>query len=465
MAVSPTTATKASTTDAHQGKHAKLRAAGLIGSSIEWYDFFLYGTAAALVFPHLFFPDASGLHGTLLSFSTFATGFIARPIGGLLAGNYGDKLGRKPMVVISLLAMAVFTFLIGCLPAAATIGITAPILLVICRFIQGIACGAQWGGLALLLSESAGPKNRAFSGSFMQVGVPLGALLGNLVFVIVSSTVSHDAFMTWGWRIPFWATALLVPIVMYIQLKVEDSPEFRKLEKTVAEDKPKIVRAPLWQAIKSHWKIILLAAGTLSATNCVFYITIAGALSYGTTYLGMDYSQMLFAAMFSCVTGIVVMLLGGKLADKIGRKPVIIIGGLGILAWAFPYFALINTANIVLFAISVAVAGVFQTLIYAPIAAYFGELFAPQIRFSAVSLAYQLNAIIVSGSTPIVMTWLIAKMDGSTLGITLFVCAMAVITVVSAIALKETNPKEVRQSPTAVPGEHLHANQTTGSAV
>ena len=436
-------------------KHAGLRTAGLVGSSIEWYDFFLYGTAAALVFPQVFFPDTSGVTGTLLAFSTFATGFIARPVGGLVAGNFGDKIGRKPMVVIAMLGMAVFTFLIGCLPSAGSIGLMAPVLLVTCRFIQGIACGAQWGGLALLLSESAGPKHRAFSGSFMQVGVPTGALLGNLAFVIVSSAVDEAAFVSWGWRIPFWATALLVPIVMYIQLRVEDSPEFRQLENEVSAAKPKVVQAPLWQAIRSHWKTILLAAGTLSGTNCVFYITIAGALSYGTSYLGMDYGQMLIAAMLSCVFGIATILIGGRLADLIGRRPVIIIGGVGLLVWAFPYFALINTTSIVLFALSISVASVFQSLIYAPIAAYFGELFAPQIRFSAVSLAYQLSAIVVSGSTPIVMTWLIAKMDGSTLGITLFVCAMALITVVSTLALKETNPKSVRQSPTAVPGEHL----------
>ncbi|MDN5661719.1 MAG: MHS family MFS transporter, partial [Brevibacterium aurantiacum] len=439
--------------------------AGLVGSSIEWFDFFLYGTAAALVFPHVFFPDAEGINGILLSFSTFATGFIARPIGGLLAGNYGDKLGRKPMVVISLMGMAIFTFAIGCLPSTGSIGLMAPILLVTCRFLQGMACGAQWGGLALLLSESAGPKHRAFSGSFMQVGVPCGALLGNLVFVIVSTSISHEAFVSWGWRVPFWATALLVPVVMYIQLKIEDSPEFEALKREVSEvsaHKPAVVRAPLWQAVKSNWKTILLASGTLSATNCVFYITIAGALSYGTTYLGMDYNSMLIAAMLSTVVAIPVTLLGGRLADRIGRRPVIIIGGVGILIWAFPYFALINAANMAMFTIAVSVAAVFQSLVYAPVASYFGELFAPQIRFSSVSLAYQLNAIIVSGSTPIVMTWLIAKMDGSTVGIALFVCATAVITIGCAIALRETNPKEVRQSPTAVPGEHLHANSIGG---
>ncbi|MGO1349504.1 MAG: MFS transporter, partial [Brevibacterium aurantiacum] len=298
----------------HAGKHGRLRAAGLVGSSIEWYDFFLYGTAAALVFPHVFFPDAEGINGILLSFSTFATGFIARPIGGLLAGNYGDKLGRKPMVVISLMGMAIFTFAIGCLPSTGSIGLMAPILLVTCRFLQGMACGAQWGGLALLLSESAGPKHRAFSGSFMQVGVPCGALLGNLVFVIVSTSISHEAFVSWGWRVPFWATALLVPVVMYIQLKIEDSPEFEALKREVSEvsaHKPAVVRAPLWQAVKSNWKTILLASGTLSATNCVFYITIAGALSYGTTYLGMDYNSMLIAAMLSTVVAIPVTLLGG----------------------------------------------------------------------------------------------------------------------------------------------------------
>ncbi|MCQ9369147.1 MHS family MFS transporter [Brevibacterium sp. 50QC2O2] len=442
-------------------KHKGLLAAGLIGSSIEWYDFFLYGTAAAIVFPHVFFPETNALVGTMLAFSTFWAGFIARPIGGLLAGNYGDKLGRKPMVVIALTGMAVFTFIIGCLPSAGTIGAAAPVLLVVCRFVQGAACGAQWGGMALLLSESAGPKHRAFSGSFTQLGVPCGALLGNLVFVGVSVALSQDAFTTWGWRIPFWATALLVPIVMYIQLKVEDSPEFKQLEEEVAAgqaDKPAVVKTPLWQAVKSNWKTILLAAGTLSGTNCIFYISIAGVLSYGTKYLNMDYNQMLLGAMASCVAGAIFMVIGGKLADSHGRKPVILIGGIGVLAFAFPYFALVNTANIWLFTVAVTIASCFQSLIYAPIAAYFGELFAPQIRYSAVSLAYQLNAIVVSGSTPVVMTWIIAKMNGSTLGITLFVCLTALCTILCTLPLRETNPKHVRENPTAVPGEHLHSN-------
>ena len=248
--------------------HRKLLGAGLLGSSIEWYDFFLYGTAAALVFPHVFFPDSSALMGTLLSFSTFWAGFVARPIGGLVAGHFGDKYGRKPAVVTCLLLMAVATFLIGAIPSASAIGVVAPILLVTLRFIQGLACGGQWGGIVLLLTESASPKKRGFSGTFGQMGVSFGVVLGNLVFLVATATISNEAFLSWGWRVPFFASALLFPVVLYIQTKVEDTPEFLELQEDAKKNqKDVVVQAPLAQALKDHWRKILLGCGLLAATN------------------------------------------------------------------------------------------------------------------------------------------------------------------------------------------------------
>ncbi len=437
--------------------HRKLLGAGLLGSSIEWYDFFLYGTAAALVFPHVFFPDSSALMGTLLSFSTFWAGFVARPIGGLVAGHFGDKYGRKPAVVTCLLLMAVATFLIGAIPSASAIGVVAPILLVTLRFIQGLACGGQWGGIVLLLTESASPKKRGFSGTCGQMGVSFGVVLGNLVFLVATATISNDAFLSWGWRVPFFASALLFPVVLYIQTKVEDTPEFLELQEDAKKNqKDVVVQAPLAQALKDHWRKILLGCGLLAATNALFYISIAGVLSYGTTELGLKRNSLLIISLLSALLTVGVVLWSGKMSDKIGRRPMILIGAAAIVVWAFPYFWLINTKSLPLFFIAVTVGSVFQSMTYGPIAAYMGELFAPNVRYSAASLAYQLAAITVSGGTPFIMTALIAK-TGTTTWVAVFVALMGLVTFFSAWVLKETNPKEVRDDPNAIPGAHLYA--------
>nr|WP_206530685.1 MFS transporter [Rhodococcus aetherivorans] len=428
-------------------------AAGLIGSSIEWYDFFLYGTAAALVFPHVFFPDSSPLMGTLLSFSTFWAGFVARPIGGLVAGHFGDRYGRKPVVVVSLLLMGLATFLIGCLPSAASIGVLAPILLVTLRFLQGIACGGQWGGIVLLLTESADPKRRGFAGTFGQMGVPCGVILGNVAFLTATAAMPNEVFLDWGWRIPFLASAALFPVVLYIQTKVEDTPEFRELQAEVAATRPEqqVVQAPLAEAIRTHWRKILLGCGLLAATNSLFYISIAGVLSYGTTELGMNRNSILAVSLASSLVGLGFILWSGWISDRVGRRPMIMIGAAALVLWAFPYFWLVNTANLVLFAVAVTVGSIFQSMTYGPLAAYLGELFEPNVRLSGASLAYQLAAVTVSGGTPFIMTALIAN-TGTTTWVSVFVALMGALTLFSAWVLKETNPAAVRRDPKAVPG-------------
>ena len=435
--------------------HRKLQFAGLVGSSIEWYDFFLYGTAAALVFPHVFFPDSSPLMATLLSFSTFWAGFVARPLGGLIAGHYGDKFGRKPAVVTCLLLMGLATFLIGCLPGANAIGVAAPILLVVLRFVQGLACGGQWGGIVLLLTESASPKKRGFSGTFGQMGVSFGVVLGNIAFLSATAAISNDAFLSWGWRIPFLASAVLFPVVLYIQTKVEDSPEFKELEEKASAGKEVVAQAPLKQALKAHWRTILLGCGLLAATNSLFYISIAGVLTYATAELDMNRNDLLTISMLSCIISVPVVALSGWASDRIGRRPLIIAGGIAIVLWAFPYFMLVNTANLALFFIAVTVGSIFQSMTYGPIAAYMGELFAPNVRYSGASLAYQLAAITVSGGTPFIMTALIAR-TGTTTLVAVFVALMGLVTVLSAWRLRETNTAEVRRDPAAIPGAQFY---------
>lgn len=433
----------------------KLMAAGLIGSSIEWYDFFLYGTAAALVFPRVFFPYASALTGTLLAFSTFWAGFVARPLGGILAGHLGDRYGRKPVVVTCLALMGAATFLIGCLPSAAAVGALAPTLLVILRFVQGLAAGGQWGGIVLLLTESVGPKRRGFAGTFGQTSVPVGVIISNLIFVAASGLMPDDAFLSWGWRIPFLFSVVMFSVVLYIQSKVEDTPEFRELQQAASQRQSAVVRSPLVQVVRTKWGTILLGCGILSATNSLFYVSISGLLSYGTDSLGLPRNPLLAVVLISTLAMLVTIPWSGHLSDKIGRRPLILIGGLGVAVWAFPYFALVDTASLPLIGVAVVVGFVFQCMTYGPIASFLGEIFAPAVRYSGASLSYQLSAIIVSGGTPFIMTALIAK-TGSTLPVAGYIMLMGLITFVTAWFLPETNPADVREDAHAVPGAHLY---------
>ncbi|WRZ87898.1 MHS family MFS transporter [Streptomyces sp. NBC_01007] len=433
----------------------KLMAAGLVASALEWYDFFLYGTAAALVFPHVFFPHSSALMGTLLAFSTFWAGFVARPIGGVLAGHLGDTYGRKPVVVTCLAVMGAATFLIGCLPSAGAVGVLAPTLLVILRFVQGLAAGGQWGGIMLLLTESASPKRRGFAGTFGQTSVPVAVIISNLIFVAASGLMPDDAFLSWGWRIPFLVSVVMFVVVLYIQAKVEDTPEFRELQREVSGPESTVVRAPLAHVVRNKWGTILLGCGLLSATNSLFYVSISGLLSYGTHSLGLERNPLLAVVLASSVAMLVILPWSGHMSDKVGRRPLILAGGLGVAVWAFPYFRLVGTASLPLIFVAVTVGFVFQCLTYGPIASFLGELFAPGVRYSGASLAYQLSAIVVSGSTPFLMTALIAK-TGSTMPVAAYIMVMGLITTASAWFLPETNPAEVRDDPHATPGTHLY---------
>ncbi|MDX8031785.1 MFS transporter [Lentzea sp. BCCO 10_0856] len=418
----------------------RLMAAGLVGSSLEWYDFFIYATAAALVFPKLFFPEATPIVALLLSFSTFWAGFIARPIGGLVFGHVGDKVGRKPALVICLGLMAAATFLIGLLPTTASLGVGAPLLLVLLRFLQGIAVGGQWGGVVLLLTESAGPKKRGFAGTFGQAGVPIGVLLGNVAFISATTSLSPEAFAAWGWRIPFLASALLFPVVLFIQLKVEDSPVFRELQERRASG-PAVVQAPLKEALRTHRKPILLGAGLMFASNAIFYVSIAGVLSYATTTLGLSRESVLVVSLLSSLVSIPVILYAGHLSDRLGRRPLIIAGTIGLIVWAFPYFLLVDTGSLLLLFVASTVGGIASSLVYGPIAAYLGELFEPHVRYSGASLAYQLASILVSGGTPFVMTALLGA-TGTSMSVSAFLLVMGLCTLVSVIKLPETHQPE-----------------------
>jgi MFS family permease len=418
----------------------KLMIAALIASSIEWYDFFIYATAAALVFGHLFFPDASPLIGVLLSFATFWAGFIARPIGGLIFGHLGDKIGRKPAVVTCLIMMGTATFLIGVLPGAASIGVFAPILLVALRFLQGIAVGGQWGGIVLLLTENAGGGRRGMAGTFGQMGVPLGVILGNVSFLAVGAALSPEAFQAWGWRIPFLASAILAPVVLFIQLKIEDTPVFRELQERKEKRDEQVVKAPLMEVLRTSKRTVLLGAGLLFATNAVFYISISGLLDYGTRELGMPRQSLLAVTLVSSLVGVFVIFASGALSDRWGRRPLILVGAGLLTLWAFPFFWLVDTASVVGVAIAASVGSIGSSLTYGPLAAYLSELFAPRVRYSGASLAYQLAAILVSGGTPFIMTALLAA-TGSSASVSVYLLLMGLCTLGSTLLLRETRPK------------------------
>ncbi|MET8815508.1 MFS transporter [Streptomyces sp. NPDC004549] len=425
----------------------KLMVAGLLSSALEWYDFFIYGTAAALAFGPLFFPHASGTTGILLSFATFWAGFIARPIGGVLLGSLGDRIGRKPVLLISLITMAIATVLIGLLPTAASIGAAAPVLLVVLRFAQGIAVGGQWGGVVLLLTESAGPRHRGRAGTFGQMGAPLGFVLGSLVFIAVSTVTDSGQFLSWGWRVPFLAGVLLVPIVLFIHFRVEDSPEFRRLkeraeEKTAEQkgtDQEAVKPAPVREILRSHLRLVLLAAGLLFASNSMSYLIMTGVLSYGVEDLGLDKSELLTTALLAAMAMVGTVYLSGALSDRYGRRPVIVAGAAATALWTFPFFWLVDTASIVLVGVASVVGFAAAGVTYGPVAAYIAELFPPRLRFSGATLAYQTSAILVSGSTPFVMTALLAA-TGTSASVSAFMLVMALVTLGSALALPETGP-------------------------
>lgn len=422
----------------------KVLGAGLVGSSLEWYDFFIYATAAALVFPAVFFPDSTAVTGTLLSFSTFWAGFLARPIGGIVVGHLGDKFGRKPAVVGCLMMMGIATFAIGVLPSAATIGVLAPILLVTMRFLQGFAVGGQWGGLALLTIESAKPERRGFAGTFAQMGVPLGVILGNSAFLIVGAVLSEAAFADWGWRVPFLLSALLIPVGLFVQMRVEETPAFKEAKAEAASRKEGVVEAPLAEAIKTKWRTILLGAGILFVTNAIFYTSIAGVLDYGTRELGLERNALLGAILVSSAITIVGILLAGRWSDKVGRRLPTIIGASLLTIVAFPFFMLVDTGSIVLVGVALILGGIGTSLTYGPAAAFLGELYDARVRYSGASLSYQLAAILISGGTPFITTALL-EATGTSASVSGFLFILGLITLFCAIKLPETAPAKLEE--------------------
>lgn len=394
-----------------QSNMRKVALTSLAGTSIEWYDFFLYGTAAALVFPVLFFPaDMPASVSLIASFSTFAIGFLARPLGGVLFGHYGDRVGRKKVLVVALMMMAIATTLIGVLPTYQMAGPAAPVLLVLLRFVQGLAIGGQWGGAMLLVTESAPANKRGWYGAYAQAGAPVGNILANLAFFILLFTTSEENFLSWGWRIPFLASVILIGISMYVQLHLEDSPAFRELARLKKEreaagiktDTSVVVKSPVLEAIRLYPKRILLAAGAFLSIQVAFYILIAFVVAYGssTAGVGLTRNTMLAAVLIATVIQIPTQFWAAHYSDKHGRRGIFMLGAFLTGVWGFALFPLIDTGNFILITIGISVGLVFIGLQYGPQAAFFTELFSTKVRYSGASLGYQIGAIVGGALAP-----------------------------------------------------------------
>jgi metabolite-proton symporter len=384
------------------------------GATIEWYDFFIYGTAAALVFPTLFFPSTiPPFVAQLAAFSTFAVGFVARPVGGVFFGHFGDRVGRKRALVTALIMMGLGTSAIGLLPSYERIGVLAPVLLVLLRFVQGFAVGGQWGGAALLAIESA-PKNRqGFYGSFVQIGVPLGVVLANVIFLIFSATVAPADFMSWGWRVPFLLSLLLIGVGIYVQLNLEESAEFERAAEVAAEEGAVKTRSPILRVLASHPKEIALAGGAFVANNTCFYIAITYAVAYGATTLHLSRNLMLSGVLIGSVFMIPTLLLCGAISDRWGRRRPFMWGAALTAVWAFAFFPLIETGSPWAITAAIAVELIFISMMYGPQAALFAELFPVEVRYSGASLGYQLGAVFGGGFAPIIATALYERFHAS----------------------------------------------------
>ena len=443
----------------------KVALTALAGTSIEWYDFFIYGTAAALVFPGVFFPEDMPITIALIaSFGTFAVGFIARPLGGVIFGHFGDRVGRKRTLVVALMLMGVGTTLIGLLPTYETIGVLAPMALVLLRFVQGLAIGGQWGGAMLLVTESAPRHMRGYYGAFAQAGAPMGVILANLAFLLINAVVSEEAFMSWGWRIPFLASVVLIGISMYVQLHLEDTPAFKALQRrkqlhpsagedimppeeafeaVLAEPLPPSGRSPVLEAIRLYPGRIALAAGSFVSIQVTFYILVAFVVAYGSSEAGLNLprSTILAAVLVASAIQIPAQFWAASYSDRHGRRGIYLAGAVLSGVWAFALFPLIDTGNFLLIVLGISGGLTFLGMQYGPQAAFFTELFSTHVRYSGASLGYQIGAILGGAIAPTIAV-LLWKEYG-VVYVSAYIALAALVTLVCVLMLTETGGRDI----------------------
>lgn len=454
------------------GKARNLRnaaASSLIATSIEFYDFFIFATAAAIIFPKVFFPpEISPLVALISSFSAFAVGFFARPVGAAIFGHFGDRLGRKRMLVLALLLMGGSTTLIGLLPSYDMIGNLAPLLLILLRIVQGFALGGQWGGAVLIILENAPADRRGLYGSFAQIGAPVGMILANLAFLATSALMSADDFDNWGWRIPFLSSVLLIGVSIFIQLRLEETETFRALkaeeQRSLDAKAEALARArtidhaaalailaeenrqfPALEVLRRYPAQLLLAAGTFVGMQASYYILVSFTLAYGAEAGGpaLTTDAMLKAVLLGAIAMIPGVFLGAGLSDRIGRRKVIIASALALGLWMFAVFPLIDTGVFGLAAVGIAAGQFLNGMIFGPIAPLYTESFATKVRYSGMSLAYQLGTLAGGALAPLIATALLAEF-GSSVPVSIYIGLMCLVSAVSALLIKESYHADIR---------------------
>jgi metabolite-proton symporter len=414
--------------------------ASAIGTTIEWYDFFLYNTAAALVFPHLFFPASSTYAGAMQSFATYFVGFAARPIGAAIFGHWGDRIGRKTTLIITLLVMGIASAVIGILPGTATIGIAAPLLLVTLRVLQGIAVGGEWSGSVLLTMEWGDQNKRGLLGSFAQIGVPVGLMLGTGGMTLLSATMSDDTFNSWGWRVPFLASLVLVAVGLVIRLRILETPMFTKVL-----DQGKTASAPVAEVIRRHWREILLSAGLRFVEQMPFYLFTTFVLIYVVQRHHYSKTFVLTAVLVGAAVELATIPYFSHLSDSLGRKRVYLAGAVIAGLFAFPYFAVLTYGGPALIFIAIVLSMIVHSMMYGPQAALIGESFPTHLRYGGAGLGYQLASVFAGGPAPLVATWLLHE-TGTPYSISVYIVVAAVITVVCCLALPDRSRVNIDDS-------------------
>ncbi|MFI6541113.1 MFS transporter [Nonomuraea sp. NPDC050547] len=398
--------------------------ASLVGTSLEWYDFFLYTTAATLVFGKLFFPTLDPFNATLAALASNAVAFVARPLGGVVFGHFGDRVGRKTVLVVTLLMMGVATFLIGALPSFDSVGILAPVLLVTLRFIQGLGLGGEWGGAVIMTMEHGDQRRRGFNASWPQVGVPAGYVLATALLTVLSLTLTNEAFLSWGWRVPFLLSGVLVLVGFWVRRRISESPQFAEIDTKGAKAK-----MPLLEVIRTHPRALLSAFAARIGVDVAFYTFTAYILVYITTTLGMDRSVGLNAVLIGSALQLFLIPAFGALSDRVGRRTVYLAGVVAAAVWVFAFFPLLETRSFPLIALAAVVALITHAAMYGPQAAFIAELFSTRLRYSGASMGYQVAGIVGGALAPIIALKLFDTYK-STLAVSIYVIVALAITAI-----------------------------------